>query len=225
MIYSKITASLRYAVLGCVLLFILVPVAQAATQSYKIDDSFSGSGGANPYRTVTLDNIFIDPTTTNWIAWHTQTTPHLENGKEWVGGYSNGVVYGMDDYFFLTITDQNGNSSSRVRMDYNDGSANSSGPQAVIFGEAAVAPDVRRQNWSGVETIFNEAGAFNSWFSSRSGGNYSFLFEFYNGSGSYGHPELHMLVNSSAVPLPPALLLFGSGLIGLLSARIRRSSK
>jgi hypothetical protein len=197
----------------------------AATTAYFVTGAYYQSGASPGYfNNVTVNNIYIDPSITNWIAWHDLTTPDVVGEQEWVGDYGNWL--GVDDWFYITITDPNGVSTTRTRMDYNNSMGTASGTQAVIFGDAATAPNVWRSDlYSNVQHI-DEAGLFNSWFSGRVAGNYTFTFELYNGySGSEGNPDMYVLVNSSPVPIPPALLLFGSGLIGLASTRFRCKKK
>ncbi len=114
--------------------------AEADLVSTLIDtaDSTAVSGAA--YYTPVSISVGIDPSITNWIAWHDHTTPTAVSGVAYVGSYT---WIGVDDFCNLTITNPLG-ASATVRMDYNDGLAVSSGPQAVIFGSAAAAPNVAR---------------------------------------------------------------------------------
>jgi len=170
--------------------------------------------------TVTMD---IDPAVTTWVAWNDITVPHIRNNKEYVGSYS---WIAVDDYFNLTVTNPLGVSST-VRMDYNDAWAVSSGPQAVIFGTAEDAPDVARwgANWSPTSAgrsnnpkIFNEAGAFNSLFTTS--GTYTFRFLSGNtGANVVAYPNMYLLAN--VVPEPCTLLLIGIG--GLAISLKKRS--
>ncbi len=167
-------------------------------------------------------SVYIDPSITNWVAWHDRTTPTVVGGVDYVGSYS---WIAVDDYFDLTVTNPGGTSAT-IRMDYNDGLGVSSGPQAVIFGTAAAAPNVARwgASWSPASAgtaanpkIFNEAGAFNSLFTTA--GTYSFSFLGGNtGATHVSHPDMYLLVDATVVPVPGAVLL---GILGLCAAGLK----
>jgi hypothetical protein len=112
-------------------------------------------------------------------------------------------------------------------MDYNNASAVSSGPQAVIFGTAAAAPDVARWGapWSPSSypytqsnpIVFDEGGAFNSLFTTA--GTYTFSFLGGNtGASTVSHPNMYLLVDATVVPVPGAVLL---GMLGLCAAGLK----
>ncbi|MDT8302590.1 MAG: hypothetical protein RQ760_13985 [Sedimentisphaerales bacterium] len=194
----------------------IVIITIVASQPVRADITAMhiANGGAG-YLNTSM-SAYIDPSITNWVAWHDQITPTVIGGVSYVG--SNSWI-AVDDYFDLTITNPTG-ASATVRMDYNDGSAVSSGPQAVIFGTAAAAPDVRRwgASWSPASAgtaanpkIFDEAGAFNSLFTTA--GTYNFSFQSGNTGANYvSYPNMYLLVDSTVVPVPGAVLL---GMLGL----------
>ena len=100
-------------------------------------------------------------------------------------------------------------------MDYNSSNGTASGPQAVIYGSAADAPNVERWNSSGIHTTFDEAGPFTSFFDAQGAGDYAFNFAFWDGySGSYGFPKIYLLVDAdlSVIPAPSALILGSIGM-------------
>ncbi|MBI9019007.1 MAG: PEP-CTERM sorting domain-containing protein [Phycisphaerae bacterium] len=158
-------------------------------------------------------SVNIDPANTNWIAWHNLTFPTNRAGVDYVGSYS---WIAVDDYFDLKITNPLGTSQT-VRMDYNDAWGLSTGPQAVIFGTAADTPNVARwgASWSPTSAgtssnpkIFDEAGAFNSLFTTA--GDYTFTFLSGNtGSTVVGYPNMYLLVDVVPEPTTIGLLVLG----------------
>jgi len=184
--------------------------AHFVTGSHVVVPAY-GYGGNFNNASVTVS---IDPSRTNWIAWHDHTTPDIYGTRELVG--SNDWL-GIDDYLFMTITNPTGISTARTRMDFNTGSGYPQGTQAVIYGIAAVAPDVRRGPYAGA--ILDEAGLFTSFFDNSGAGDYTFKFEFWDGYyGSYRNPDVYLLVDAETVPVPGAVLL---GVLGLGTAGMR----
>lgn len=179
----------------------------------------TGAGAGPGFANATVD-VFVDPAVTDWIAWHDQTLPTDVGGQDFVGSYT---WIAVDDYLNLTVTNPSG-ASLTVQMDYNDAFGTSTGPQAVIFGTAADAPNVERWNLSQVHKTFDEPGAFNGLFTSA--GNYTFSFSFYNiWTRNYGMPDVYLLVNTAdqEIPEPATWFLFGSGLAALRVVRKRLS--
>ena len=114
----------------------------------------------------------------------------------------------LDDWLFLNVTTPGGSSYDR-RMDYNSSYGTPSGHQAVIFGAAADAPNVERWNFGQVHTTFDMDGLFNDMMTTA--GTYTFDFAFYDGySGSYGHPDIYLLVDVIPEPASFSLLLLGA---------------
>lgn len=216
------------------ILFVGTQRAEALLTEYFVTEGYACSYCPSPYvyGTASVD-VFIDPSVTNWIAWN-QYWDGVYGGLQSYGGED--VFYpgwiGTDDSFNLTVTDPS-SASMTVKMDYNGGSSASSGPQNVIFGTAAGTPDALRYpiNWSTMVNypqLFDEAGAFNSMFTSA--GVYTFDFAFINEACcSNGYGDVYLLVdtvkNLDDVPEPSTLLLVGSGIFGLgLFRRMRGES-
>lgn len=163
-------------------------------------------------------SLFIDPARTNWIGW--SGLDHVVNfngGNTIEGGLSPN--FGTDDYFTLTITDPKGHSSSAYTMDQNDKGGNSTGQQAIIFGNNA--PTVYRANIVGQVKTFTETGIANSFLGGNLAGLYTFKFDFFNAWNIYsGHGNIYLLVDTF-VPEPTTLVLMSIGLAGLVAARRR----
>jgi len=212
------TSPQKFALVTAATVVLATCAASADIMATHIADGSSG------YLNTTM-SMFIDPARTSWVAWHDQTTPTIHDGTAYVGDVS---WIAVDDYFTLTITNPSGATLSG-RMDYNDGMAVSSGPQAVIYGTAAGSPNVTRwgASWSPsyypktpYVKIFDEPGAFNSIFTTA--GTYSFKFVSGNTGASYvSYPDMYLLADVEPVPVPSAVLL---GLIGLgvANTRLRR---
>src|SRR5438477_396613 len=81
------------------------------------------------------------------------------------------------------------------------------GLQSVVFGAAAPTPDVARGDNFGSPSFFNEAGGFNSIFTTA--GNYRFDFSFQNIGGNAGYPDVYLLAHT--VPEPSSIVLAAGG--------------
>ena len=69
---------------------------------------FGGVGYAGYYKYVSV-SAYVDPSITNWIAWHDDTTPTIVGGQEYVGFYN---WLGTDDWFYLTIAKSGGGAAA-----------------------------------------------------------------------------------------------------------------
>ena len=196
-------------------------VISAFVDSATTDGSGRASGGAQyDFASATMN---LDPALTTWVCWAdfwgppTNPGPFTYAGGEFVGAHG----YGTDDWIRLTIANPSG-ASATLDLDWNNSSGGSSGPQMIIFGDAADAPEVRRQSLPSSDFYYiNEAGAFNSTGIFTGSGQYTFDFSFRNQyTSSAGHNEIHLLAN--VVPEPsPFVALLGVGLVGVLGRRRR----
>ncbi|MDK9708216.1 MAG: PEP-CTERM sorting domain-containing protein [Desulforhopalus sp.] len=220
--------NLSLLVLVVTILFMQVTstVCFAMLTSYFVTAAKVGPISTGYFNDAWLNNIYIDPSVTNWIAWHDAPTPTEVGGVEYVGDYNNWL--GVDDLLYVTITGPAGESTGLTLMDRNNAYGGYIGIQAVFYGSAADAPNVTRavgSTWPPPMTIIDEAGLFNAFFDSAGAGLYSFHFQFYNQySGSSYNPDFYILMDteSAPVPEPTAMLLIGTGLAGLLGLRFRK---
>lgn len=149
-------------------------------------------------------SVFVDPSLTEWIAWNNTADVVVADP-----GCSGGVClgppgFGVDDFIRLTVTNPAG-SSLTIDIDQNSGGGVSFGPQNVIFGTAAAAPDARRTGFGNLNQIFDEAGVFDSIFTTP--GSYIFDFSFQNVfATAASHPDTYLLISS--VPEPGTLIFY-----------------
>tara|TARA_B100002003_G_scaffold91647_1_gene85541 strand:- start:1516 stop:2106 length:591 start_codon:yes stop_codon:yes gene_type:complete len=138
----------------------------------------------------------LDPAKVNWVAWNdapqVQLTRPSRPGEIFLGPGS----YGLDDHIALTVIAPGG-ASQTANIDWNDALGVSSGTQNVIFGTAANAPDVFRQNPyfanpPNVEFFLDEGGSHNTIFSET--GNYEFQFSFQSPYGNGSHSNIYLLI-------------------------------
>lgn len=174
----------------------------ALVTPYFVDGPFFGGPGFGGNYDNASITIPINPATTSWVAWNdtptVSRTDALFPGQKFLWGGN-----GTDDFINLKITNPAG-TQLIVAMDQNNAFGVASGPQQVIFGAAAAAPDtlrIRPQFASPPlqRDVFNEAGAFNSIFTTS--GDYTFNFAFNDSfPGGFGHTNVYVLVNSLGAP-------------------------
>lgn len=237
-ILSKRPFFLTVSLLSLACVFATARPASSGTIATLVDAAGSPTTeGLSQYLQPVEWTAFIDPTQTNWIAFHHAATPSTHSslpGREYVGGAPFVHWIGLvNDFLDLTITNLTTNESMTRRMDYNNASGNESGIQSVIFGSADVAPDVHRlqdpfgsRNW----VTLDEAGAFNSFF--QTAATYEFRMTYGNtggGSFSQDHDNIYFLVNvveqTQPVPEPASAVVFALGGIGLACATRRHRRK
>lgn len=192
--------------------------AEALVISTPVDLPF-GTTSSSPGAQYDFASVsrYINPALTSWVAWNDASTVRVAN-PGCTGGFCLGPGgFGTDDFIRLTITNPS-SVSMTVDLDQNTALGNSFGPQNVIFGAAATAPDAIRTSPSfgsppSTTTIFNEAGAFNSLFTTA--GVYRFDFSFRNAfTNAGGHGDIYLLSDQNGVygAPGPSVPIGGSGL-------------
>lgn len=147
------------------------------------------------YDTATVQ-VQVDPARAIWIAWNSTPTVSLERPERPGVTLLGPGGFGTDDRIELTVTSPDGKSLTTA-LDQNDAWGRSSGPQNVIFGTAAAAPDAFRISPAfatppNEPAFFNEGGTHNSVFTVA--GTYTFTFVFVNSySNSGGHSAVYLL--------------------------------
>ena len=165
-----------------------VPVANAMTSA--------GLAPGAVYDTATV-RIQIDPAKTSWVAWNNTPGVSVQRPERPGAVLFGPGGYGTDDHIELTVRAPGGATSTAI-LDRNDAFGRSSGPQNVIFGTAAAAPDVFRisppfATPPSEVLIFDEGGTHNAVFTSA--GEYEFTFKFINAfTGDGGHAAIYLLV-------------------------------
>src|SRR5687767_12451308 len=162
--------------------------------------TLSVAGGGAEFASASA-TVFVDPSITQWIAWNDAATVSRTHpsrpGELFLG--PGGI--GVDDFVRLSVVNLQSNQSLTFDIDQNDGFAVSSGTQNVIFGAAAVAPDVLRDpgGFPGPVQFLDDPPSHNAIFTSA--GNYQFNLSFRNVYGSSAaHPDVWLLV--ATVPEP-----------------------
>jgi hypothetical protein len=202
-----------------------------ATMIVDIDEVANPDGAQEDAFDATV-TVSIDPSITNWIAWHNLPTPTEFGGVDYVGWFA---WIGVNTHFHLTVTNPAGESSTEV-MSNNDGWGQCDGPQGVIYGTAEESPDVARwgagftpdpyPKWPNIK-VFDEEGAFNDIFTTA--GTYTFRFSTQGDTADHG--DIYLLVSESpgsgVIPEPSTVAtlggLLGMGLIGCWWKRRRKS--
>lgn len=206
------------------ILFMMSTNAHAVLNSYYITGPMNLTNAqTGVYQQANLA-VYLNPGQTNWIAW--SRIDHLAsyNGNMTIDGSTAVPNFGIDDSFTLTITGPKGQTSDGYVMDYNNKMGVSTGQQAVIFGNANVAPDVVRFDLGGQPTVFNESGLADSFLKNCGAGWYNLHFDFNNlWNTTAGHNNVYLLVDTF-VPEPATLALSALGLAGLAMIRRRRTA-
>lgn len=164
-------------------LFLATPApARAEIIAHKFAPA---SAKANIYN---LQNLYIDLDTTNWIAWN--TSPSLTGGLLGPGSVTP---------YMLTVVV---NPSVQVDVKtFND----SSGPRAVLYGDASTTPDVVRVQGDTTVT-YDEGGTYNNF-------NQSGIYEFEFKTGEEYLPTFHgdlwLLIDVNTDPPLPVLRYWG----------------
>lgn len=150
---------------------------------------------APPATKQDIYNLFfhIDIEHTNWVAWN--TAPSLPGGL--LGPAS------VKPSMYVTVANPSTQVDART---FND----MTGPRAVLYGDASVAPDVSRIEGDNV-AIYDEGGAFNEVFNQS--GNYWFEFYTQDLSGPVFHGDLWLLVDVNTDPPLPVLKYWGENQI------------
>lgn len=154
-------------------------------------------GGNGQYDWAVVFVSSLDPAKVNWIAWNDAPQVQLTRPSRLGEVFLGPGMYGTDDHIALTVIAPNG-ASQTANIDWNDAMGVSSGTQNVIFGTAANAPDVFRQNPyfanpPNVEFFLDEGGSHNAIFSEP--GIYEFQFSFQSPYGNGSHGNIYLLIN------------------------------
>ena len=165
-----------------------VPVANATVSS--------GLAPGVVYDTATV-RVQIDPARTLWVAWNNTPGVSMQRPERPGAALLGPGGYGTDDHIEVTVRAPGG-ATATVVLDRNDAFGRSTGPQNVIFGTAAAAPDVFRISPPFATPpnevfIFDEGGTHNGLFTGA--GEYEFTFKFINAyTGDGGHAAIYLLV-------------------------------
>lgn len=175
------------------------PLPAPALRAVPLAASKVVSSGLAPgatYDTATI-RVQIDPFRTLWVAWN-NTEQLVVQRAERPGALLLGPGgFGTDDQIEVTVRAPGGTQFTAT-LDRNDAFGRSSGPQNVLFGTAADAPDVFRISPTFASPpsevfIFDEGGTHNSVFTAA--GEYEFTFRFINGfTDAGGHSAVYLLV-------------------------------
>jgi hypothetical protein len=174
-----------------------------------------GSQPVGQFATASI-TFFVVPGLNDWIAWNRFPDLRVVNdtGTRYLGTYTTEV----DDFFNLTITNPLGQQLT-VSMDQNGSLGEPTGPQSVIYGSASAAPDVVRADNFFAPSTFNEAGAFNSIFTTA--GFYKFDFSFRNIGGPAHYPNIYLLTHLVPEPTTLGLMWVAGSAIVVATRRIR----
>lgn len=209
--------------LGIVMLGLVIFCAESADGAVTatfVDPSFttpSAAGGGAEFDSASI-TLFIDPATTQWIAWNDTPTVSYTHPSRPAELFLGPGGIGVDDFLRLSVVNQQSSQTLTLDIDQNDGFAVSFGTQNVIFGSAAAAPDVVRDpgGFGGPVQFMDDAPSHDAIFTSA--GNYQFNFSFRNIYGSSAaHPGIWLLV--ATVPEPATL---GSALLVITFCAARR---
>ncbi|MEN6627013.1 MAG: PEP-CTERM sorting domain-containing protein [Candidatus Sumerlaeia bacterium] len=141
-------------------------------------------------------HMWVDPLKTNWIAWSQYREPQEIEQQPLIDRPDAGNI-GLNDYAVLTVIAPDGARSPEYVMDQNDADGRSYGPQAVIFGQKHLTPDVARSTPGGEATLFDEGGVADRFFYDHGCGLYNFELKVYNAYGKTGgSPNLFLLKNA-----------------------------
>lgn len=137
--------------------------------------------------------VVLDPAQVRWVAWN--DVPGLDRRfpeltDELVFGPGS---FGVNDTMRVTLTTPSGETVT-AEVDFNGADSRSSGPQNLLFGDPADAPDTVRQPIGLAPRLIDDVPAFEMDLLGEPGA-YTFRFEFialYGGAGF--HPNAWLVV-------------------------------
>jgi len=199
-----------------VLVFMLAGITNAALTTI----------GTATYNGTDYNLIYEDDSISGGLVWldYSNAPDNWDNQVSWASGLGGSLTVNLDPLYTTDIDwttgwrlpvmqlDAEGDlvSSEMVHL-FNTSLGNSSGPGVKNYGDFDGLSDDQWYHWSGTEKLGTDVSAWAFWF-------------------RYGYTAYHYKIDSyyalavhpgevSVIPIPSALWLLGSGLIGIVGVR------